>query len=127
MQLPRLLSQLGTFKPPVENVWNTNVDTTPGALSTLETVISSLLGIVTVVGGILFLYSFIQGALGWVTAGGDSGKIQKARDQIIQGAIGLIVLVAAYAIVGLIGNIVGMRILNPADMLSQPGVLPAAP
>ena len=108
------LTQFGSFNPPVVNNWTNNVDSNAGALSTLELIISSMLGLLTVIGGILFIYTFIQGALSWVSAGGDSGKIQKARDQMIQGAIGLIILVAAYAIVGLIGSIVGITILNPA-------------
>ena len=124
LQIPHLLSQLGSFSPPVQNEWTKNVTTPTGSLTTMELVISDVIGILTVVGGILFLYSFLQGSLSWVTAGGDSGKIQKARDQMIQGVIGLIVIVAAYAIIGLVGTIVGVNILNPAQMIFK--VLPTA-
>lgn len=119
INLPTFLSQLGEFRPPVQNNWNsgTALTTTANTLTTFELVISNLFAIATTVGGILFLYTFIMGALGWVTAGGDSGKITKARDQMVQGAIGLIILVAAYAIIGLIGSIVGINILYPADMI----------
>lgn len=119
---PSLLAQFGEFRPPVANRWTNNVGTTTGALSTLELIVSSILGLATVVGGLLFIYTFIQGALSWVTAGGDSGKITKARDQMIQGVIGLIILVAAYAVIGMIGTIVGITILNPAQMINN--VLP---
>ena len=119
MQLPTFLSQIGEFRPPVENEWTTGLTDNVTTLTKLETVISALLGLATTVGGLLFLYTFIQGALSWVTAGGDSGKIQKARDQMIQGAIGLIILVAAYAVIGLIGTIVGINILNPALMIGR--------
>lgn len=122
IRTPSLIAQFGTFEPPVVNNWTSNVGTTEGALSTLELVISSVLGLATVVGGLLFVYTFILGALGWITAGGDSGKITKARDQMVQGVIGLIILVAAYAIIGLVGSIVGITILTPADMIGE--VLP---
>lgn len=117
--LPRFLAQLGSFKPFVDNEWTNNVDTNAGALSTMELIISSMLGLLTALGGIFFIYTFLQGALSWISAGGDSGKIQKARDQMIQGAIGLIILVAAYAIIGVIGTVVGIDILTPAKMIDD--------
>lgn len=120
--LPRFLTQLGSFEPPVPNSWNSNVTSPEGALSTMELIISSMLALLTALGGIFFIYTFLHGALSWVTAGGDSGKIQKARDELIQGAIGLIVLVAAYAIIGVIGSVVGLSILTPATMINN--VLP---
>ena len=118
IHIPSLLAQLGDFKPPVDNNWNNNLAETATTLDTLELVISNVLGILTTIGGLLFIYTFIQGAINWISAGGDSGKIQKARDQMTQGAIGLIILVAAYAIIGLIGSIAGIDILNPAKMLT---------
>ncbi|MBP7875376.1 hypothetical protein KA012_00075 [Candidatus Woesebacteria bacterium] len=119
MQLPQLLAQLGEFKPPVDNNWTNNLATTDATLTTLELVISSVLGILTTIGGVLFIYAFLLGSINWITAGGDTGKVQKARDQMIQGMIGLIILVAAYAIIGLVGTIVGMDILTPADVISN--------
>ncbi len=117
IHIPSLLAQLGEFTPPVANNWNSDLDTTAKTLTTLETVISNVIAIFTIVGGLLFTYSFIMGAIGWITAGGDSGKIQKARDQMTQGAIGLVILVAAYGIIGLIGAVVGIDILNPAKII----------
>lgn len=117
MKFPTFHVQLGDFAPPVPNHWSTGFTTTTATLTKMEVIISALLGIATTVGGLLFLYTFIQGALSWVTAGGDSGKIQKARDQMIQGAIGLILIVAAYAVIGVVGTIVGINILNPASVL----------
>ena len=121
--LPPKLVQLGEFKPPVENSW-TDFSGTFGPLSTMETVISAILGILTVGGGLLFIYTFVMGAVDWITAGGDSGKVQKARDRMIQGAIGLIVLVMSYAIIDLLSGVLGFEILYPAVMLND--ILPSA-
>ena len=57
--------------------------------------------------------------ISWISAGGDSSKVADARMKIIQGVIGMIVIVASYAVIGLIGTIVGINILNPAQLLSQ--------
>jgi|GEM_PF-394391 len=86
--------------------------------STMELIISNVLGLITVLGGALFITYFLLGAVGWITAGGDSGKITKARDQIIHGVIGLLILVVTYSVVGLIGTVLGMdQILSPAQAL----------
>ncbi len=60
----------------------------------------------------VLLYMFL-GAIGWITAGGDSGKIEKARDRIIQSVIGLAVLFSVVAIAGFVGPIFGMDLLSP--------------
>jgi hypothetical protein len=94
-----------------------DVSTGDNALTGLELFISRIIGFLTVLAGIFFVVYFILGALSWITAGGDTSKIQKARDQIVQGVIGLIVIVGAYAVVGIIGSVVGINILNPAAQL----------
>jgi len=116
--MPKLLAQaanFGTGIQPVSPVYSPSAD--PAA--NLEVIISTGLGVMTVVGGLFFVVYFFLGALKWVTAGGDSGKVGKARDEMIQGVIGLIILVAAYAIVGLIGTIIGIDLLNVADTIEQ--------
>lgn len=40
----------------------------------------------------------------WMTAGGDEQKVTKAKDLITQAVIGLIVVLAAYAITAFIGT-----------------------
>jgi hypothetical protein len=118
VQIPPLLTQLGSFRP-VSSNWTQNSDTRQGVLKNLESFISAVLGLITVVAGIYFIVNFLLAALSWTTAGGDSGKVSAARDRMIQSTIGLIVVVGGYAIVGLIGAVVGLDILNPASTLDQ--------
>lgn len=96
-----------------------NLDVLVGnnALTGLELLISRIIGFLTTLAGIFFIFYFILGALSWVTAGGDTGKTQKARDQIVQGVIGLVIIVGSYAVIGIIGSVVGIDILNPAAQL----------
>lgn len=68
-----------------------------------------------VVGGLIVLFFFIQAAIEWITAGGDSGKIQKARDRMIQSTIGLFILVTSFIIVNYISSLLfggNFNILN---------------
>jgi len=63
------------------------------------------IGITTAVtlGSLAVLIYFILGAINWITAGGDKGKIEKAQQRIIQAFIGLALLVFAVAILGFVG------------------------
>lgn len=105
------------LEPPFANQYTENITVDNTALTTFERLISNMLGLLTVLGVLIFIVYFMLGAIGWITAGGDSSKISKARDQMMQGALGLVVLVALYAVIGLISSIVGINILNPAEML----------
>lgn len=85
----------------------------------LEDLISTGLGIITVVAGLFFVVYFFLAAVKWMTAGGDAGQIQKARDEMVQGVIGLIIIVAAYGLIGLLSTVLGLDILNPAAQIDQ--------
>jgi hypothetical protein len=69
------------------------------------------------VGALLVIVNFIWGAIDWITAGGDSGKIQKAREKITQSFIGLILLVGSFVIIAFVGKLLfgdAFRILDLA-------------
>lgn len=66
----------------------------------------------TVVGGIALLLYLIWGAIDWLVAGGDSGKVQKARDKMTNAVIGFIILIGSYSIVGFIGSLIGYNLLT---------------
>lgn len=61
-------------------------------------IIADIINGVIIIGALLFLVYLILGGISWVTAGGDKGKVESAREKIIQGFIGLAVLVFAYTI-----------------------------
>lgn len=88
-------------------------------LTNLETIISNVLGLLTVLAGLFFVMIFFLAAFKWLSAGGDSSKVQKARDEMVQAVLGLVVIVAAYGIIGIIGTIVGINILQPAQQLLE--------
>jgi hypothetical protein len=48
--------------------------------------------------GVIFLLLIIYGGYNWMTAAGDSGKVDTAKNTITRATIGLIVVLAAYAI-----------------------------
>lgn len=78
----------------------------------LGTIIGSFIGLAFVVGGLLTLMYMILGAINWITAGGDTGKIDKARSKIIQGIVGLAVLVSVYAVFMVVQYFFGLDVLG---------------
>ncbi len=116
----RVFAQFGEgivppFNPNNEYVKDITVGNT--ALTTLEKLVSNVLALLTVMGALVFITYFMLAAIAWITSGGDTAKVGKARDQMLQGVLGLIVLTMMYAVVGLVGSIVGINILNPAQVL----------
>src|SRR5574340_1254041 len=67
--------------------------------------LSSAIGLLTIIAFIWFIFLFLTGAIGIMTAGGDKAALENARKRIINGLIGLIVVVAAMSIISLIGFI----------------------
>jgi hypothetical protein len=85
----------------------------------LELIFSVLMGFLTVLGGLMFLVYFIFAGLSWITASGDKGKIDKSKTQMTNSVIGLAIMLVSQAIVGIVGAVLGLDILNPVKMLGQ--------
>lgn len=84
---------------------------------TLNKVIGMVVNFLTIVAGLWFLVQFITGGLQWIGAGGDKNNTTAARDKITNSLIGLIIVVIAWAVVGIIGNMLGLDIMNPGKLL----------
>jgi hypothetical protein len=61
---------------------------------TVGNIISVFLGLL----GIIFLVITLYAGILWMTAGGEEDKVTKARKWLTNGVIGLIIILAAYAI-----------------------------
>ncbi len=82
--------------------------------------ISTTIGLMTILAIVWFILTLLSGAIGIITAGGDKGKLETARQRITNGLIGLVVVIAAVFIVDFIGTLMGIpEILNPAEMLNR--------
>lgn len=86
-----------------------------------EHIVSNILAILSILGGIYFLVYFLMGGMNWIIAGGDQGKIDKAKQQMTGAAIGLIIISASYAISYIVGLVTGIHILEPASILQNLG------
>lgn len=63
-------------------------------------------GALSVVGLLFFLLIF-YGGFTWMTARGNEEQIKKSRNTVVAAAIGLVIVLAAYALTSLVGGIIG--------------------
>lgn len=64
----------------------------------VEGVIGKVISIILSMFGIVFFLLIFYAGFQWMTAQGNSDKVEKAKETILAAAIGLIIVLAAYAI-----------------------------
>ena len=64
----------------------------------LETTIQDIIGIILGFLGLIAVVIILIGGFMWMTAGGNEERVKKGRQFIINGVIGLVIILAAYAI-----------------------------
>ncbi|OGD62296.1 hypothetical protein A2160_00705 [Candidatus Beckwithbacteria bacterium RBG_13_42_9] len=87
----------------------------------LADLLSNAIGFLTITSGIFFIFYFIIGALKWILAGGKPDKVQQAQDTMTHAAIGLIIVAMAYTIVFIVGQVLGINILQPVESILKLG------
>lgn len=74
------------------------------AMQDVPTTIGKIIGTGLSFIGIIFFALMIYGGFSWMLARGDSGKVQTAKDLIEAAVIGLIIVLAAYAVTEWLGT-----------------------
>lgn len=78
----------------------------------LGSLMSNIVQIVFFIAGLAFFISLVLGGIQWMSAGGDQKAMASARGRITSAVIGLIIVVAAYAITRIIGQVFGINIFG---------------
>lgn len=114
----------GGIQPAVRNEYTQGAAQGDNAFSIVALVISNIIGVITVLGGLFFIVYFFMGAFSWITAGDDSGAVEKARTKMMNGVLGLIVMIISYSLIGIVGRVVGLDLINIEKTLSplNPGL-----
>jgi hypothetical protein len=77
------------------------------------TLITSLWRTIVIIGGLALLIYLAWGGIGWITSGGDKGKIESSRDRIMHAVLGMGILAASVAIILFLQAVFQLDILNP--------------
>lgn len=91
------------------------------ALTQITGAISSIIGFMTIVGSIWFLFQLLFGGYEWISSAGDTKKLTTARQRIMNGFFGLVIIIAAWVIMAVIGQFFGYDILvgKPGTIINQ--------
>jgi cbb3-type cytochrome oxidase subunit 3 len=78
--------------------------------NTPQQVAGTVIGAVLSLLGVIFFLLIFYGGIRWMLAQGNEQEIEKAKGILITACIGLVIVLAAYAITSFIGN----QVINPA-------------
>lgn len=109
----------GGFGPLANSLCNIGKGDTAKVGTKLNTALSSIIGFLTIVAALWFVIQFIMAGYNWINAGGDKNNAALAWTKITHAVIGLIIVVLAWVIVGVLGTLLGLDILNPGKGLSS--------
>lgn len=87
------------------------------ARTTLETVISNLIGFLTIAAGVTFIVYIVLAGVTWVTAREESERINRSKQMITNALVGLAIVAISWAFVGIMQTVFGFDILSPAATL----------
>jgi hypothetical protein len=74
--------------------------------------IGALISAVFVIAGLIAFVFLIWGGIQWITSGGDKAGVEAAQKRIQAALIGLIIVVASWAIMSLVARFLGIDIFN---------------
>lgn len=93
---------------------NIDLSSPEEAANSIVEQISIIIGFITVLGSVFFVIYFMVAAFDWLRAGGDKGKVEKSQQKMVNAAIGLLIMIIATGIIGIVGGVFGIETLNPA-------------
>lgn len=104
------IGQGGGFGPWAEKIIKGGVQGQPENL--LATIMSNIIGAMTIGAGIWFLFQVIIAGYNYMNAAGDKARIENAGRKLTNSLIGIALVVAAYGLLALIGSFLGIEFLN---------------
>ncbi len=81
-------------------------------ITSIGDVVSNVLALALIFGGLAFILFFVMSALQWLTAGGDKTHVEAAKQRMTNAATGLVLVAAAWAVYLIAIYVLGLPI-NP--------------
>jgi uncharacterized membrane protein len=82
--------------------------------------ISAAVGVLLILAALIAFLFLIMGGIQWITSGGDKAGMEAARNKITHAIVGLIIVGAAWAIMTLVQNFLGVQIIGNGLDLPKP-------
>ncbi len=90
-----------------------------GVTTRFTEIISNIVTVLTIFGGLAFLFWFVIGAVQWTSSGGNPEQMNKAKSQMSTAIAGLFVLVLSTAIIWILGKVTGLDIINLEKLIRR--------
>lgn len=81
---------------------------TPGVASA-EKLVSNIIGILTAVAFLFFVFQTIFAAFQYLSSEGDKNKIETSRKRLTEGVLGLVIVVVALGLGSLLASLLGVK------------------
>jgi len=78
--------------------------------------ISALVGTLLIIAALVAFIYLILGGIQWITSGGDKAGMEAARNKITHAIVGLIIVGAAWAVMALVQNFLGISIIGNTNL-----------
>jgi hypothetical protein len=89
-------------------------------VTTIASIISTAIGLMTVIAGVYFIFNIITSAVSIISSAGDKGNLESARTKMTHSMIGLVVTISAMFIVGMLTTVLGIpNFLNFAGRITD--------
>ncbi len=79
--------------------------------------ISAIVGTLLILAALMAFLYLIIGGIQWITSGGDKTHMETARNKITHAIVGLIIVGAAWAVMVLVQNFLGLNIFGPGGVI----------
>jgi len=73
----------------------------------LAEILSRIIGFMTIAGVIYFIFQVIIAGYNWISAAGDSGKVEQAQQKLMNSIMGIFIVFIAVAFVSLLSYLLG--------------------
>ena len=80
-------------------------------LITIAKLVSSFIVILMIIASILFVFSLLIGGIRWILSAGNKDSLDKAKRQIVNALVGLLIVFSAWAILNFVSVFFGVDFL----------------
>lgn len=94
--------------PTIYQLGGYTIEIPAGYFPDFKTLMTWLLQVALVVSVLLVLFQLVYAGINWITSGGDKGKTDTARGRIVAAIIGLVIVVASWAIFLFVLQLIGI-------------------
>jgi len=84
-------------------------------------IVSNVITTLVIIAVIIAVFFLVWGGIKWIMSGGDKAKVESARNTIIGGIVGLVLVFLSYFIISVVAQMFG---INISTGLSLPNIIP---